>query len=240
MNCSVYSFQTIFRSIVKRYSTIELVVVGSSFLWHQIRCIVAVLLLIGQGKEPPSIIDDLLDIEKYPCKPQYTICSETPLVLFDCQYENVEWIHDRHELEKLIKHFQDVWMDHHTKATIVKRMIDFLDMDVEKLKKKAEEAPVADEAKSSQSKSATNQRTLNQPYSLLQGKSQSFNYVKFEERQKANSLESRVAHYVKRRRLDSEIYDKIAEANNLAQSLNIYKPSSSTTQNEAEGSGKQD
>ena len=29
----------------------ELTVVGLAFLWHQIRCIVVILLLIGQGKE---------------------------------------------------------------------------------------------------------------------------------------------------------------------------------------------
>jgi len=36
-------------------------------------------LLIGQKKEDPSIIDDLLDIEKYPSKPEYTMCSEVKI-----------------------------------------------------------------------------------------------------------------------------------------------------------------
>lgn len=60
-------------------------------------------------------------------------------------------------------------------------------------------------------------RLLNQPYSSLQGKSQVATYLKFENRLTAKSLESRVDHYVKKRRLDSEVYDKIAEASSLAQ-----------------------
>jgi len=32
---------------------------------------VAVLFLIGKHQEEPEIIDDLLNIEKYPARPQY-------------------------------------------------------------------------------------------------------------------------------------------------------------------------
>nr|CAI5857051.1 unnamed protein product [Callosobruchus analis] len=39
---------------------------ANAFLWHQIRCILSVLLLVGQGKEHPSIVDELLDITKHP------------------------------------------------------------------------------------------------------------------------------------------------------------------------------
>lgn len=201
-----------------RYSTVELVVEGSSFLWHQIRCIVAILLLIGERKEEPTIIDDLLNIEKYPCKPQYTMCSESPLILFDCQYENIQWIYDHHELEKIIKHFQDIWLNNQTKAIMIRRMIDSLE---EKMLK-TESSYNDQNNKGATLSIKTNQRTLKQPYKSLQGKSQSSNYVKFENRQKAHSLESRVDHYVQKRRLDSEIYEKINDANNLAHSLNLY------------------
>lgn len=37
------------------YDMCELTVVGNAFLWHQIRCIVAVLLLIGEEKESPEV-----------------------------------------------------------------------------------------------------------------------------------------------------------------------------------------
>lgn len=39
---------------------------AKAFLWHQIRCIMGILLLIGQNKEAPSVIEELLDVEKNP------------------------------------------------------------------------------------------------------------------------------------------------------------------------------
>ena len=189
---------------------------GSSFLWHQIRCIVAVLFLIGQRKESPSIIDHLLDIKKYSSKPQYTISSEHPLVLFDCQYEGIDWVYDRGEIERVIKQLQDMWVHHQTQATIIKRMIDGLDtvLDDENVKRSE------DDDKKQQ---FSNSRTMKQPYSILQGKHLSLTYVPLEERNKAKSLDDKVDHYVKRRRLDANVYGKINEANSIAQSLNIYK-----------------
>jgi tRNA pseudouridine38/39 synthase len=197
---------------------VELIVDGSSFLWHQIRCIVAILFLVGQRKESPSIVDDLLDIEKYPSKPQYTISSEHPLVLFDCQYEDIGWQYDRCEVERVVKQLQDLWVHHQTQATIVRRMIDTLEtvLDYPNVKKSDKDA-----AKDLFS----NARTVRQPYSSLQGRHLSLNYMKLEERKKAKSLDDKVEHYVKRQRLDANVYGKISEANSLAQSLNIYKPS---------------
>lgn len=201
----------------------ELIVEGSSFLWHQIRCIVAVLLLVGQKKEEPSIIDDLLNIEKHPCKPQYSMCSENPLVLFDCQYDDVEWIYDHSELEKVIKKFQDVWLNHQTQATIVKEMINHLELRLTR------STSGENKTETNEDGAYNNRRKLEQPYSSLQGKSHSANYVKFENRLTAKSLESRVDHYVKKRRLDSEIYDKIAEANSLAQTYFANKAETTET-----------
>ncbi|KAM0251745.1 hypothetical protein ACHAQJ_008020 [Trichoderma viride] len=57
---------------------------GSAFLWHQIRHMVAVLFLVGQGLEQPSLISELLDIEKNPRRPNYVMADEVPLVLWDC------------------------------------------------------------------------------------------------------------------------------------------------------------
>lgn len=39
---------------------------GSAFLWHQIRCIMAILFLVGQGMEDVTVIPELLDVEKNP------------------------------------------------------------------------------------------------------------------------------------------------------------------------------
>uniref|UniRef100_A0A3Q0TI21 Pseudouridylate synthase 3 n=1 Tax=Amphilophus citrinellus TaxID=61819 RepID=A0A3Q0TI21_AMPCI len=45
---------------------------GLAFLYHQVRCMMAVLLLIGQKLEAPDIINQLLDVENNPRKPQYS------------------------------------------------------------------------------------------------------------------------------------------------------------------------
>lgn len=57
---------------------------GSAFLWHQIRHMVAVLFLVGQGLEKPSLISELLNVEKNPRRPNYVMADEVPLVLWDC------------------------------------------------------------------------------------------------------------------------------------------------------------
>lgn len=57
---------------------------GSAFLWHQVRRMVAVLFLVGQGYESPTVIDDLVDAEKYPGRPVYDMAADIPLVLWDC------------------------------------------------------------------------------------------------------------------------------------------------------------
>ncbi|TFB04384.1 tRNA pseudouridine [Trichoderma ghanense] len=57
---------------------------GSAFLWHQIRHMVAVLFLVGQGLEKPSVVSELLDVDKNPRRPNYVMADEVPLVLWDC------------------------------------------------------------------------------------------------------------------------------------------------------------
>ncbi|PNP59390.1 hypothetical protein THARTR1_00880 [Trichoderma harzianum] len=57
---------------------------GSAFLWHQIRHMVAVLFLVGQGLEQPSLVSELLDVERNPRRPNYVMADEVPLVLWDC------------------------------------------------------------------------------------------------------------------------------------------------------------
>lgn len=59
---------------------------ANAFLWHQIRCIMAVLLLVGQRREKPSVISELLDVATNPCKPQYTPAIGLPLNLFRCDF----------------------------------------------------------------------------------------------------------------------------------------------------------
>ncbi|OJJ44341.1 hypothetical protein ASPZODRAFT_71574 [Penicilliopsis zonata CBS 506.65] len=63
---------------------------GSAFLWHQVRHMVSMLFLVGQGLESPTIVSDLLDISKNPCKPTYEMAYDAPLVLWDCIFPNEE------------------------------------------------------------------------------------------------------------------------------------------------------
>lgn len=70
------------------YDMYYLEIQANAFLWHQIRCIMAVLLLVGQKKENPGVISDLLDVESNPCKPQYTPAIGLPLNLFRCDFRD--------------------------------------------------------------------------------------------------------------------------------------------------------
>lgn len=106
------------------YRMCVLTVVGKAFLWHQIRCIVAVLFRIGEGLEKPSVIQELLDIDKNPCRPQYSMASEVPLNLFDCQYDGVDWNYNDEALLIVLKRVQSLWTDHQVKATMLKAALD--------------------------------------------------------------------------------------------------------------------
>ncbi|KAI9369731.1 pseudouridine synthase [Aspergillus egyptiacus] len=75
---------------------------GSAFLWHQVRHMVGILFLVGQGLEPPSIVPALLDVSKNPRKPIYEMASDAPLVLWDCIFpekdskkreDALEWVY---------------------------------------------------------------------------------------------------------------------------------------------------
>ncbi|THH18227.1 hypothetical protein EW146_g2720 [Bondarzewia mesenterica] len=83
--------------------------VGSAFLYHQVRHIMAVLFLVGTGLERPSLVTALLNTDKanpYPpfaegdevpslveCKPEYQMADGLPLMLWDCGYaeEDLDW-----------------------------------------------------------------------------------------------------------------------------------------------------
>ncbi|KAI7887802.1 pseudouridine synthase [Mucor mucedo] len=64
---------------------------GTAFLWHQVRFMMSVLFLVGQGLEPAETVRDLLDIEKVPSKPDFPMSSDLPLVLYDCEFKGLVW-----------------------------------------------------------------------------------------------------------------------------------------------------
>lgn len=65
--------------------------IGNAFLWHQVRCMVAILFLVGQKLESPEIVKDLMDVTKFPTKPMYEMANDIPLVLYDCVFPEMEW-----------------------------------------------------------------------------------------------------------------------------------------------------
>ncbi|KAK4387790.1 tRNA pseudouridine(38/39) synthase [Sesamum angolense] len=91
---------------------------GSAFLWHQIRCMVAVLFLIGQGLESPNVIDELLDVERMPRKPQYTMAPEIPLVLQSCVFEGLNFRCSSDARQALHTHFKKECRGYKLKAAI--------------------------------------------------------------------------------------------------------------------------
>ncbi|XP_065570971.1 tRNA pseudouridine(38/39) synthase-like isoform X2 [Artemia franciscana] len=105
------------------YNMCELTIQGQAFLWHQVRCVVAILFLIGQRKENPDLVKELLDVDKNPRKPQYSMASEIPLILFDSSYEGIEWKHNQQSLKTTIKHFQELWCNYAVRATMLNKIM---------------------------------------------------------------------------------------------------------------------
>ena len=62
------------------------IVHGSAFLWHQVRHMAALLFLVGQRLEDPSIVSRLLDVAATPARPMYEMATDAPLVLWDCVF----------------------------------------------------------------------------------------------------------------------------------------------------------
>jgi tRNA pseudouridine38/39 synthase len=102
---------------------------GSAFLWHQVRHMVAMLFLVGQGLESPSMISDLLDLEKYPSRPTYEMADDAPLVLWDCVFPSeddedrkdaLQWLYvgdsegygaDKYGSQGLMKDLWEIWRE---------------------------------------------------------------------------------------------------------------------------------
>ncbi|GFR44474.1 hypothetical protein Agub_g5737, partial [Astrephomene gubernaculifera] len=66
-----------------------LVVRGTAFLWHQVRCMAAVLLMVGRRQEAPQVVARLLDVAATPRKPQYSMAPEEPLLLYACGFSDL-------------------------------------------------------------------------------------------------------------------------------------------------------
>lgn len=97
---------------------------GTAFLWHQIRCMAAVLRAVGLGLEEPSIVDQLLDVNAHPRKPMYAPDDDRPLLLYECAYapNTLAWrrtLANASEVQRALREHMD---DSLLRATIVAQM----------------------------------------------------------------------------------------------------------------------
>jgi tRNA pseudouridine38/39 synthase len=106
--------------------TSYILIVGQAFLWHQIRCIAHVLFLIGRKLEDPSIVTELLNVDKYPGKPSYPLADERPLVLHDCQYENLTIGYSVPNLWNIVCLQEQQWEDYTLAAARIRSNMDSL------------------------------------------------------------------------------------------------------------------
>ncbi|KAJ8264560.1 hypothetical protein GJAV_G00150700 [Gymnothorax javanicus] len=150
---------------------------GLAFLYHQVRCMMAVLLLIGRKLEAPELIDQLLDVQNNPRKPQYSMAVDYPLVLHECHFEGLHWQSEPEEVTQVLAMMQHHWIQTAVKTQVVHGMIRGLQ-------------------ESGESCSSL-------PCWLLEGTRQR-NYRPLLERPRCESLESRIEHFVKRGRLELE------------------------------------
>ncbi|SCU78216.1 LAME_0A03730g1_1 [Lachancea meyersii CBS 8951] len=106
--------------------------IGSAFLWHQVRCMMANLFLVGQGLEKVSLISDMLDIEKVKQKPIYDMASDIPLILYDCSFPEMQWISTDQSDFKALQSNRRVFslaLDYKLKSTVADIFADTLSVD---------------------------------------------------------------------------------------------------------------
>ncbi|XP_075678935.1 tRNA pseudouridine(38/39) synthase [Dermatophagoides pteronyssinus] len=101
---------------------------ASAFLWHQIRYIMAVLFLVGQHLETPEIFEELLNIAKHSSRPQFSMASDLPLVLYESHYDSdkvPKWNQGK-DIVNTIGQLRGQWMEKSIQSIIIKSMIDSL------------------------------------------------------------------------------------------------------------------
>lgn len=181
------------------FDMLYLEIKGSAFLWHMIRCIVAILMLVGKQREAPEIIEELLDVENNDMKPQYSLASEIPLNLFMCNYRDDEiesnesltnsemlnkWIFEEEAMRDVIIDLQEHWCNENVKSTMIYEMLKVL--------------------QSEYSQQFPSQLTINMQASSLNRDNKRREYQNLMNRQKCSTLEDRIEHYTKKRRIIKE------------------------------------
>ncbi|CRK87715.1 CLUMA_CG001505, isoform A [Clunio marinus] len=181
---------------LEEFDLLFLEIKGSAFLWHMIRCIVSILMIVGQQRESPSIVKELLDVEKNEQKPQYALASEFPLILFKCDFRedqqdpeelplNIDmlnkWIYDEEGLKDVIIDLQEQWCSESVKSIMIYEMLKVL--------------------QSQYANHFSDFPEINMQACSLNRDYRKKEYKKLMDRDKGLTLEDRICHYTKRRRI---------------------------------------
>ncbi|KAK9847458.1 hypothetical protein WJX84_007703 [Apatococcus fuscideae] len=97
---------------IRGFQVMSLHIKGTAFLWHQVRCMAAVLMMVGRGQESPKIVQQLLDIHQHPCKPQYNMANEVPLMLHSCSFQDLQF-HQPAAAQQGVQAAAQEALDHH-------------------------------------------------------------------------------------------------------------------------------
>lgn len=128
------------------YSFYQIIIVGHAFLYHQIRCIMTILFLVGTRKESPDIVRYLLDIERCPSKPHYNKASPLPLCLFDCRYDPKDvplgWNYNQEALIHLLTQLKRLWLNYKTKSMMIEHVLFDLETSIESNSDKGDDTKV--------------------------------------------------------------------------------------------------
>jgi len=101
-------------------------ITSHGFLWHQIRCIMSILFLVGEGKESPEITRRLVDTNEFKEKPQYQLASGLALNLFNCDFSSDDigkWIGDETALVEVLENLQRQWTEFNVKTKMIENIM---------------------------------------------------------------------------------------------------------------------
>ncbi|KAI8964750.1 pseudouridine synthase [Daldinia sp. FL1419] len=129
---------------------------GTAFLWHQIRCMVAIIFTVGQGLEDPSVVDRLLDIEAEPRRPNYQLADEVPLVLWDCIFPRPEkpenalnWVYvgedspqNQHGTNGLLSSMWEYWRERKLDELLASQLLNVISTQTDISLRKNSKAPL--------------------------------------------------------------------------------------------------
>jgi len=89
----------------------------------------SILFLIGRGLEKPDIIPKLLDMNLVTEKPNYPLSSEIPLILYDAEYEGLEFDCEKETSIHTYNYLYQYWKEQYLKSSVIFTMLQSLKTD---------------------------------------------------------------------------------------------------------------